>query len=147
MPIADIAGGSYPAVINILLALLQRQRTGRGTYLDISMTDNMFVLSYWGLGASFAAGDWPRPERRSRRADRPVIASTARSDGGYLAVGAIEQRFWDVLRHLIDLLIPAARDDARNPAATTAAVVARIGTRPVAHWRQLFESLKTSAAP
>ena len=40
--IADIAGGTYPAVINILLALLQRQRTGHGTYLDISMADNLF---------------------------------------------------------------------------------------------------------
>jgi len=138
-PIADIAGGSYPAVINILLALLQRQRTGRGTNLDISMTDNMFVLSYWGLGAGFAVGDWPRPGAALTTGGSPRYRIYRTSDGGHLAVGAIEQRFWDAFCRLIDL-DPAARDDARNPGATTAAVAARIATHPVAHWRQLFEN-------
>ncbi|HYM57306.1 MAG TPA: CaiB/BaiF CoA-transferase family protein, partial [Solirubrobacteraceae bacterium] len=41
--VADIGGGSYPAVINILLALIERERTGRGARLDIAMTDNVFT--------------------------------------------------------------------------------------------------------
>src|SRR3546814_616807 len=47
---ADIAGGTYPAVMNILLALRQRDRTGQGCYLDIAMADNLFTFNYWGLG-------------------------------------------------------------------------------------------------
>ena len=39
--LADIAGGAYPAVINILLALRQRDATGRGCHLDIAMADNL----------------------------------------------------------------------------------------------------------
>ena len=136
-PIADIAAGSYPAVINILLALLQRQRTGSGTYLDVSMTDNLFVLSYWGLANGFAAGKWPQPGAALTTGGSPRYRLYRTADGRYLSVAAIEQRFWDVFCRLIEL-DPAARDDARNPAATMAAVTARIGARPAAHWRRLF---------
>ena len=59
--IADIAGGSYPAALNILLALRARDATGRGCHLDIAMTDNLFPLMWWALGQGFTAGRWPRP--------------------------------------------------------------------------------------
>src|SRR5688500_15799560 len=59
--VADIAGGSYPAVVNILLALCARDRTGLGCKLDIAMADNLFTLMYWGIGNGLAAGEWPQP--------------------------------------------------------------------------------------
>jgi crotonobetainyl-CoA:carnitine CoA-transferase CaiB-like acyl-CoA transferase len=58
---ADLAAGTYPTVTNVLLALLRRQRTGQGRHLDISMTDNLFVLACRGLAGGFAAGAWPMP--------------------------------------------------------------------------------------
>src|SRR5947208_649108 len=58
--VADIAGGSLPAVINILLALKQRERTGRGSHLDISMSDNLFTFMYSALGTGMVTGKWPR---------------------------------------------------------------------------------------
>jgi crotonobetainyl-CoA:carnitine CoA-transferase CaiB-like acyl-CoA transferase len=57
--IADIAGGSYPAVVNILLALRARETTGRGCHLDIAMTDNLFPFLYWAMGQGMATGQWP----------------------------------------------------------------------------------------
>jgi alpha-methylacyl-CoA racemase len=59
--IADIGGGAYPAVMNILLALQNRIHTGSGCHLDISMADNLFPFTYWGLGNGWSAGQWPRP--------------------------------------------------------------------------------------
>ena len=135
--IADIAAGSYPAVINILLALLQRQYTGRGTYLDVSMTDNLFVLSYWGLANGFVAGDWPRPGAALTTGGSPRYRIYQTAGGGHLAVAAIEQRFWDTFCRLIDL-DPAVWDDARDPNGTIAAVSERIAAHPVAHWHRLF---------
>src|SRR5690606_22006335 len=44
--IADIGGGAYPAVINILLALRSRDRTGEGCLLDVAMTDNLFTFLF-----------------------------------------------------------------------------------------------------
>ena len=57
--LADIGGGSYPAMVNVLLALLQRGQTGEGSWLDIAMEDNIFPWLYWGLGNGFGAGAWP----------------------------------------------------------------------------------------
>jgi len=57
--IADIAGGAYPAVVNILLALEERRRTGRGRHLDVAMADNLFPLMFWAIGQGLVAGAWP----------------------------------------------------------------------------------------
>src|SRR6185436_20015168 len=54
--VADIGGGSYPAVVNILLALRERDRTGRGCKLDIAMADNLFAFMYWAIGDGQTAG-------------------------------------------------------------------------------------------
>jgi crotonobetainyl-CoA:carnitine CoA-transferase CaiB-like acyl-CoA transferase len=92
--IADIAGGTYPAVLNILLALRQRDRTGEGAYLDIAMADNIFPFLYWALGEGQATGDWPG------NGDALVSGGSCRyrlyptSDGRFVAVAALEQKFW-----------------------------------------------------
>ena len=137
MPIADIAGGSYPAVVNVLLALLRRQQTGRGTRLDISMTDNLFVLAYWGLADGFSTGVWPKAGMALTTGGSPRYRIYRTADGGYLSVAPIEQRFWDVFCRLIELE-PSLRDDARDPEATGRGVAARIASRPAAHWQRVF---------
>src|SRR5207342_3157594 len=45
--VADIGGGTMPAVINILLGLRQRDATGQGVYLDVAMTDAMFTFAWY----------------------------------------------------------------------------------------------------
>ena len=92
--IADIAGGTYPAVFNILLALRQRDRTGEGAYLDIAMADNLFPFLYWALGEGQATGRWPG------NGDALVSGGSCRyrlyptSDNRFVAVAALEQKFW-----------------------------------------------------
>ena len=51
--IADIAGGSYPAFMNILLGLFLAIRKGRGCYLDISMYENMIPFGMVGVSSLF----------------------------------------------------------------------------------------------
>ena len=137
-PIADIAAGTYPALINILLALVQRQQSGRGCHLDISMADNLFVLSYWGLADGFAAGHWPAAGSALTTGASPRYGIYRTADGGYLSVAPIEQRFWDIFCRLI-ALDTAFHDDSKDPVATKAAVAARIAAHPIAHWRQVFD--------
>jgi alpha-methylacyl-CoA racemase len=90
IPIADIAAGTYPALINVLLALLQRHRTGQGCHLDVSMTDNLFVLAYWGLANGFAAGAWPTAGSALTTGASPRYQIYRTADGGYLSAGPIE---------------------------------------------------------
>ena len=131
--IADIAGGSYPAVMNILLALRERERTGRGRHLDVSMSDNLFTLAYWALGRGFATGDWPGNGSDLVTGGSPRYQLYPTRDGRVLAVGAIEQRFWDTFCDVVDL-DPQLRNDARDPAATLARLRDIIAAESAAAW-------------
>ena len=56
--VADIGGGSYPAVMNILFALRAREANGAGCHLDIAMTENAFAFMPLALAEGFASGRW-----------------------------------------------------------------------------------------
>lgn len=135
--IADIGGGALPAVINILLALREAERTGRGTHLDIAMCDNVFAWQYWAMATVEAEGRSPAPGRELVTGGSPRYRLYRTADGRFAAVAALEQKFWD---NLCDLLgLPAAlRDDRRDPDATAAAVAEIIASKPAAHWRKAF---------
>lgn len=100
---ADIAGGTYPAVINILLALRQRDQDGQGRHLDVAMADNLFTFMYWGLGNGWAAGQWPAPGKDlvTGGSARYRIYQTA--DDRYLAAAPLEDRFWGTFLDILGL--------------------------------------------
>lgn len=135
--VADIAGGTYPAVINILLALRERDRTGEGCKLDIAMADNLFAFMYWAIGNGQVAGQWPRPggELVSGGSPRYNIYRTA--DGKYLAAAPLEQKFWDTFCESIGL-DDRFRDDVGREAATKSEVAKCIGAHTAQHWTQAF---------
>jgi alpha-methylacyl-CoA racemase len=131
--IADIAGGSYPAVMNILLALRERDRSGRGHHLDVSMSDNLFTLTYWAVGRGFATGEWPGNETDLVTGASPRYQLYPTRDGRILAVGAIEQRFWDTFCDIVGLE-HELRDDAKEPSATIARLRDIIARETAAAW-------------
>jgi len=131
--IADIAGGSYPAVMNILLALREREQTGRGRHLDVSMSDHLFTMTYWALGRGFATGEWPGNGTDLVTGGSPRYQLYPTRDGRILAVGAIEQRFWDIFCNVTGL-DPSFRDDARDPPATIARLREIIAGADAATW-------------
>jgi crotonobetainyl-CoA:carnitine CoA-transferase CaiB-like acyl-CoA transferase len=137
--IADIGGGAYPAVMNILLAVMQRDRTGFGCHLDVSMADNLFTFMYWGLGNGWAAGEWPGP------GDALVTGGTARyhiyrtADGKFLAAAPLEQKFWENFVRIIEA--PLLLDDANDPRGTIQAVAKVIATQTAAEWERRFEGV------
>jgi alpha-methylacyl-CoA racemase len=136
--IADIAGGAYPAVINILLALQQRARTGQGCRLDIAMTDQLFPLMYWALGNTWAAGRWPRAGGELVTGGSPRYRIYRTADDRFLAAAPLEQRFWEHFCGLIGLE-GRLRDDGRDPAATIGRVAEIIRSKPAADWEALLE--------
>ena len=135
--IADIAGGAYPAVMNILLALRARDATGRGCRLDIAMTDNLFPFMYWAMGEGLAAGEWPGNGTALVCGGTPRYRLYATRDNQVVAAAPIEQKFWDTFCDLIGL-DAALRDDSRDMAATTRRIVEIIGGETAAHWREKF---------
>lgn len=135
--VADIAGGSYPAVFNILLALRQRDRTGKGAHIDIAMAENVLPFLYWALAEGQATGHWPG------NGDALVTGGTCRyrvyptADDRFVAVAAIEQKFWGRFVQAIGL-DELFHDDSIAPKQTTQAVEEIIRSRPAREWREMF---------
>jgi crotonobetainyl-CoA:carnitine CoA-transferase CaiB-like acyl-CoA transferase len=135
--IADIAGGAYPAVINILLALQEREKTGKGRHLDIAMADNIFPFMYWAIGNGLCAGQWPGNGSDLVTGGSPRYQLYGTADGQTVAAAPLEQKFWETFCDLVGLH-PAMRDDGKDPEATRSAVGKLIAEKPAAHWRELF---------
>lgn len=141
--IADIAGGAYPAFANILLALRQRDRTGRGARIDIAMADNVYPLLFWSLAAHWSGTGSRASTLFTGGSPRYRVYAT--QDGRHLAVAALEDRFW---RELCDRvgLDRNLWDDQRDPTATGAALAARISSRPLSHWIETLNGLDVCCA-
>ena len=101
--IADIAGGSYPAIINILLALRKRDLHQTGSFLDISMSDNLFPFMFWALGSGFASNTWPLNSDSILSGGSPRYNIYETKDGSYIAAAPLENRFWKKFCEVIKL--------------------------------------------
>lgn len=137
MLVADIAGGSFPAVINILLALRSRDQSGQGCRLDIAMTDAMFTFAWYALALGQATGRFPRPGELRLVGGSPRYQLYPAKDGRIIACGALEQKFWLSFTHAIGL--PAELvDDRRNPDATRDGVARLIAQKTSQEWRPIL---------
>jgi crotonobetainyl-CoA:carnitine CoA-transferase CaiB-like acyl-CoA transferase len=135
--IADIGGGSFPALINILLALRQRDLTGEGSHLDIAMTDAMFTFAWYAFAIGAATGRYPGPGELPLAGGSPRYALYLTSDGRLVACGALEQKFWEGFCRAIGLAEKFI-DDSTAPEATRAAVAGIIVGRSAEEWRPVF---------
>jgi crotonobetainyl-CoA:carnitine CoA-transferase CaiB-like acyl-CoA transferase len=133
--VADLAAGAQAAVIEILTALLERTRSGRGARIVVSMTHNAHELAAHRL-----AGE-PVPRLLTGGAACYRVYETA--DARHLTVAALEPKFW---RNLCELL---GRDDlverAFEPELPELAELFR--TRTLAEWRSLLEGKDTCVGP
>ncbi|HEX2215637.1 MAG TPA: CoA transferase [Xanthobacteraceae bacterium] len=137
--IADIAGGAYPAVMNILLALRQRDATGEGAFLDLSMAENVFPFLYWAMGAGLATNAWPQNGAGLVTGGSPRYRLYDTRDGRIVAAAPLEQKFWEAFAKAIGLE-PKFLDDARDPKATIARVAEIIASRDAAEWEPIFDA-------
>jgi crotonobetainyl-CoA:carnitine CoA-transferase CaiB-like acyl-CoA transferase len=135
--VADIGGGAYPAVMNILLALRRRDSTGQGCHLDIAMAENVLPFLYWAIGAGLTTGQWPGNGSDLVTGGTPRYRLYPTADGRLVCAAPIEQRFWEAF--LATLGLSAAEiDDAADPAGSAARIAALIAARPSAYWRAAF---------
>jgi alpha-methylacyl-CoA racemase len=101
--IADYGGGALYLAMGVLAGLNQARNSGRGPVIDAAMVDGVVSLLavYWPL---LQFGHW-QPERQSNIIDgtAPFYGTYRTSDGGHVAVGAIEPQFFAELLRLLDL--------------------------------------------
>ncbi|MEJ7602510.1 MAG: CaiB/BaiF CoA-transferase family protein [Kofleriaceae bacterium] len=137
--IADLAGGALWSATAILAALVQRERAGKGAHLDISMTEGALTLLAAELGNQDCGA---RPTRgvESLNGGLAGYGVYRTADDRYLAVGALEPKFWIALNQAIGRP-PSVAEIVGSPAdqATTRAALAAIfETKPAAEWTSLL---------
>ncbi len=115
LQLGDVAGGMYAAV-GILMALLAREKTGKGQFIDISMTDS--VLSMLHLAAGWLQAHGAPPKRGDfgiggRYAYYNIYETR---DGKYVTLAALEPQFWrSICTYLgMEEYIPHQEDEERR---------------------------------
>ncbi len=137
--VADIAGGSLFAVIEILAALLERQKNGgRGTHLIVSMTHNAHRLAAHRLRGE--------PER-TLTGGLACYRIYETADGRFLTVTAVESKFWQRLCELIGRPELVERHYEQDQEALAAELEALFRSRPLSDWLDLFEGEDVMAGP
>jgi alpha-methylacyl-CoA racemase len=101
--VADSAGGGMHAVIAILAALVHRSATGAGAYLDVSVAEGVLALMALQIDEYLATGSRPGPGRGMLTGRYACYDTYVAADGKWLAVAAIEARFWSNLCRALGL--------------------------------------------
>ena len=112
VPIADLAGGALTAALSVTAALYERDRrggTGKGRWVDVSMTDGALPLGLPQLAEAAATGRNPKPGRGLLQGGLPTYEIYRCREGGLVAVAAIEPQFQAELARVIGS-VPSDRD-------------------------------------
>ena len=141
--IADIGGGTYPALVNVLLALHERHRTGRGAVIEIAMADGLAPFLQPAYASAYGRGHWPGPNDSVETGSSPRYALYETADRRWIAAAPVEDHFWLAFCEAIGLPDLAATD-AADPAAAKARVAARLRERPAAEWMEIFGTVDTA---
>jgi crotonobetainyl-CoA:carnitine CoA-transferase CaiB-like acyl-CoA transferase len=146
--IADLAGGALAAAARICAGLVQAKASGRGSFVDVSMTHEVAklnVIAEHGLaldavrprGEDWLTGGWP------------CYGVYPTADGRFLAVGSLEEKFWHLL---CDAL---GKPHLKSLGSSEGVVALRVRkeladcfvAQPLAHWTDFFDGIDCCVTP
>lgn len=147
--VADVAGGSYHAVMAILAAVVHRQQTGEGQYIDVSMTDAAFSMHALTAPPALVAGVEPVLEETQLNGGS-FYDCYETADGRYLSVGGLEPQFFAQFVGALGHPEWAGRGLAMNLAMQQqlkAEIAEIIKTKSFAEWSAIFAELDCCVEP
>ena len=150
LPIADLMGGALTAAMGILAALFDAARTGRGRHLDIAMADGALAHAVMPLATLVAHGSTRRAGADTLTGGLACYALYRTADARFLAVGALERKFWDALCDVIDRadLKPLHRSgDTTTEARVRDELAAIFGAQALADWEARFAHADACVSP
>jgi alpha-methylacyl-CoA racemase len=140
--VADFGGGGLYLALGLLAALLETSRSGRGQVVDAAMVDGVASMTtlFHGL---MAAGYW----REGRGSN--VLDGGATRDGGFVAVAALERRFYRNLLDVLELrgIDPEGQFDTRLWPQTTRSIADAFLTRSRDEWAAAFAGREACVTP
>jgi crotonobetainyl-CoA:carnitine CoA-transferase CaiB-like acyl-CoA transferase len=149
LQIGDLLGGALTAVMGILAAVIGAKATGEGRYVDVSMTDATFAHAYTGLLSVLARGQTLPRGTDDLNGGLPGYGLYRTRDDRWLAVGALEPKFWQVLCDAVARpdLKPFGLARGAEGAQARAALETLFAAQPLAHWAELFARFDCGVTP
>jgi len=149
--IADLLAGIF-AAHGISLALLERERSGRGQIVHTSLLEAMVGVLSWGAGLYFQSGAAPGPAGQHHPLASPYGRFRARD--GWLNVAAGSEAIWQRLARalgreawLADARFAGALARLRHRDELTAELEAALAGEGVAHWVEQLNAAGVPAGP
>ncbi len=151
--ISDVAGGALMAVNGIMMALYEREKTGRGRFVDVSMTRGL--LPWLAYPASYLDRDQGLP-RRGRCLLSGAYACYniyETADGGYMSLAALEPVFWQRFCETVDKpqwMERQFEQEKNEPVGSRALrkeVQALFKSKTRAQWEDLFKTVDACCEP
>lgn len=146
---ADTVGGSYAAAMLVLAALLERERTGRGRHLDVSMSEQLLPLLLTAYANAGAAERSPLRDGELLTGGAPSYRAYRTADGHWITLSALEPKFWQAFCAAIERPDLAEHPHLSGPEAEsiTAEVTAEFARRTRAEWERLLATVDACAEP
>ncbi len=144
IPLGDVSGGLY-AAISIVAALLHREHTGEGSYIDVALAASAMSLMVIDASRAFRP-DQPRPP--APRAGHDIGLLQCR-DGRWLSTGNVETVFWENFCGVLDRrewipLLNGSEEDARQMGEEVRQLFL---TKPRDEWLDILANAETCVAP
>lgn len=149
LQVADAAGGSHHAVMGILAAVIERQRTGKGRHLDIALSDCALALNCI-FGANFMASGKPPGLGAELLNGGSFYGYYRTRDDRYLAVGSLEPQFAQAFFQAIDHPEWLPRGADLEPAAVKKLredIAGVIAAHELEHWQGVFSAIDACVEP
>ena len=155
---ADLAGGSDTAVIAVLAAVFSAQRTGHGRHIAVSMTHSLYQHLVMPKATTemikTITGQYPEPQNDFLGGVLPCYRLYKTQDERYIAVGALEFKFWKVLcetLHLVGYINDhwqrGIMPHTRESQVVTEKLERVFASQSLAYWQQLFDNVDACVTP
>ncbi|MEV8636968.1 CaiB/BaiF CoA-transferase family protein [Streptosporangium sp. NPDC051023] len=144
--LGDFAGGGLMLAYGVLLALIERERTGEGRVVDAAMIDGaatLVAMFYNGI----QDGLWGPRGTNLLDTGAPMYDTYETADGGFVSVGALEPRFWAEMVSLMGLSGLPDRDDRSQWPELRRRLAEAFGSRTRAEWEAVFEGSDACVFP
>jgi alpha-methylacyl-CoA racemase len=137
VPMADLVSGLW-AALGVIAALLGREHTGRGQYLDLSMLDSVVALLAVPLHGWLATGCVPQRGKMPLSGKQACYNMYETADGEHMALGALEPHFWQAFCMAVERQDWLERQNDVDQASLIAELAALFRTQPRAYWTAFF---------
>jgi CoA:oxalate CoA-transferase len=150
IPIGDLGGGMF-GVMGILAALYERERSGMGQHVDISMVDCQISMLNYMATMHFLSGDDPYPIGNSHFVHVPY--DTFRCSDGMIVIAVITDNFWQNLKKVVacpqfdNAIFDTQPGRWKNRELINSQLNEILGTHSCAHWLAKLEEEDVPCSP